>query len=725
MMRNRRTLLFIFTIFSLAMIAVCANVFALSITKTHLRSGTNLEGYVNSVNFVTETTVAKRGYIYDSNGIVVAQDVKTYNIICYLDESRVGINNAIAYIDDIDYTASVLAKVLEGDQESIANLLYEAKDKDLYQTEIGNIGRGLSNEEKEEIEEYALPGVEFNETVKRNYPFGQSYSPYLLGYCQTDENGKLQGMMGVEQYLNTELSGIDGYRRYQADDNGYILPGMSEVVKESIDGYDVYLTIDSVIQNYLDTCLNDIMDYFKADRAWGAVMNIKTGEILAWGQSDSFDPNEMNIENYNNMLSQLVYEPGSVYKAFTYAAAIDSGNYDGTKQVDSGKFCVISDGEGGIERTYDKDAKECVENAQDRDYGYVDYDYGLILSSNTVTASLLTDTISPETYREYLDRFKLFEKVDTDGILENVGTINFTWPIEMTTATFGQGLTTSSLAMMQAYTAIFGNGEMIKPYFIDKITDSNDENKIIYEGQREVVSTPIKEETAQQLQDILRRVVTDERGTARFYDVEGIEVIAKTGTGQVASEGGYDEDKVISSVMLGFPYDDPEYMVYVLYEADFTLESSYKTDAVKTLVRSIALAEGLNVNEEDGSGVVEEVESSTMPSLTGHSLSYAQEKIGDGFEIVVLGDGKNVLRQYPSAGEEVYQNEKIYLLTSEEFKMPNLLGYTRKELMELWSITKVSFKIDGYGIVYEQSLKDGELVTSKSVIEVKLKDPEE
>ena len=158
-MRNRRSLLFIFTIFSIAMIATAINVFALSITKVHLRSGTNLESYVDSVNFVSETDLAKRGYIYDSNGIVVAQDVKTFNIICYLDESRVGINNAIAYIDVVDYTASVLAKVLGGDEESIASLLKKGKESGLYQTEIGNIGRGLTNEEKETNEEYDLPGV--------------------------------------------------------------------------------------------------------------------------------------------------------------------------------------------------------------------------------------------------------------------------------------------------------------------------------------------------------------------------------------------------------------------------------------------------------------------------------------------------------------------------------------------------------------------------------------
>ena len=722
-MRNRRSLLFIFTIFSIAMIATMINVFALSITKVHLRSGTNLESYVDSVNFVTETDLAKRGYIYDSNGIVVAQDVKTFNIICYLDESRVGINNAIAYIDDVDYTASVLAKVLGGDEESIASLLKKGKESGLYQTEIGNIGRGLTNEEKETIEEYELPGVEFSETTKRNYPFGQSYSPYLLGYCQADDNGKLVGKMGVEQYLNTELSGIDGYRRYQADDKGYILPGMSEVVKESIDGYDVYLTIDSVIQNYLDTCLNDIMDTFDAYRAWGAVMNIKSGEILAWGQSDSFDPNEMEIKDYNNMLSQLVYEPGSVYKAFTYAAAIDAGDYDGKKQVDSGEFCVVSDGQGGIKRTYDPEAKECVNNALDRDYGYVDYDYGLILSSNTVTASLLTDTISADTLREYLDRFKLFEKVDTDGILENVGSINYTWPIEKVTATFGQGLTTSSLTMMQAYTAIFGNGEMVKPYYIDKIVDSKDSNKIIYEAQREVVGTPIKEETAKELQDILRRVVTDERGTARFYDVEGIKVMAKTGTGEVALEGSYDNERAISSVMLGFPYDDPEYMVYILFEDDFSMENSTNTDAVKTLVRSIALSEGLNLTSEEGSNVIEEVESSEMPSLSGHSLGYAKDKLGENYDLVILGDGQEVIRQYPESGVNIYEGEKVFLLTSEEFKLPNLVGYTRKEIMELWSISGISFKIDGYGVVYEQSIKKGEVVDKKSVIEVKLKDP--
>ena len=227
MRRSNRMLLLIFGIVITISFLVCVNVLVVALGKVHLRSGTDLDVYVESVNTVHETIHADRGMIYDSNGIVVAQDESTYNIICYMDSSRVGVHNTIAYVDDIDYTARVLATCLNASEEDIKSILNSAKDK--YQTELGLIGKDVSNEEKEAIEEYNLTGVEFVESVKRNYPLGEYFTPYLLGFAQVDENGKLVGKMGVESYLDTELSGVDGSRTYQADRNGYILPGMQEI----------------------------------------------------------------------------------------------------------------------------------------------------------------------------------------------------------------------------------------------------------------------------------------------------------------------------------------------------------------------------------------------------------------------------------------------------------------------------------------------------------------
>lgn len=728
MKRSNTRLLLIFTITLVAMSIMAANVFVVTVGKKHLYSGTDLEPYVNSVSYINKTIFANRGLILDANGMVVAQDEDVYNIICYTDENRLGLHNKPAYIEDIAYASRVLATILETDELSIYEHLANAKEKGLYQTEIGNVGRNLSKEQKEAIEEYDIPGIEFVKSNKRYYPLGDYFAPYLVGFAQPNEDGKLIGKMGVESYLNDELSGIDGHRIYQADKYGYILPGMKETVQEATNGYNVYLTLDSTIQDALETSMKKTIETRGATRVWGSVMEIDTGKILAWGQSPSFDPNKMNIEDYNNFGSQMVYEPGSVFKGFTYAAAMDSGNYDGNATVDSGPFCFVSNGKDPV-RTYNDKNYGCITNSEYKNYGYIPYDYGLILSSNTVTSSLITNVISPATYREYLDKFKLFEPVKTDGIIENVGSIIYDQPVEKLTATYGHGLNVTMLELMQAYTAIFGNGEMVKPYYIDKIVDSYDPNKVIYEGTRTVVSRPIKETTAKQMQDLLARVVSDEHGTARFYAVEGMGVMAKTGTSQLAHDGTYDDGgRTITSVMIGFPYEKPKYIVYYAFVNDYDRNNHYYTEPVTDLIEKIALVTKLNATMDKSDEELNEmttIEKHAMPNLVNHSLDYAYNVLnGYNVEVVKLGEGNKVIDQYPKKDYDIYTGQKIFLLTSEdyEFALPDLTGWTRKEVTQLWQLSGIAFKLDGYGIVCEQSIPPGQIVNRDTIVEVKLAD---
>ena len=696
------------------------NVIFVSVFKLHVRSMTSLDEYVTSVNYIREDIYASRGNIYDANGITIAQDKNTYSIICYMSKSRYNADGSPAHVEDIDYTANVLANLLGGDAKEIAAILESAEGK--YQTEIGTVGRQIDEKVKEAIEEYELPGVDFVASSKRYYPLGDIMSPYLVGFAQ-DDAGKLVGKMGVEQYLNDELSGIDGYRVYQADEDGYVLPGMTEEIKEPQDGYDVYLTLDNVIQEALETALEKTMEERNASRAWGAVVEIDSGKILAWGQSPSYDPNKLDIEEYNNFGSQTMFEPGSVFKSFAYAAAMEEGVYDGTVGVDSGNFCFVSNGTDPV-RTYSDDNYGCLTNSEDKVYGWVEYDYGLIMSLNTVTASIVTDLISPDKYLEYLYDFGFFQRVDTDGIRENVGSIHFSQPVEKLTATYGAGLTVNMLELLQAYTAIFGNGEMIKPYFIERIVN-NDTGSIIYEGQRKVVSTPISEDTAKSMQDLLRRVVTDEAGTAKHYEVEGLDVMAKTGTQQILDESGIyiDGSDVLSSVILAFPYDDPQYMIYYAFESAYDRNNHYYTGPITELIERVGLLGGLtdemNTNEEEVSNTIVKEE---MPNLKGQTLEEAKERL-DGHDVVVLGDGSTILDQYPKEGSTIYSNHKIYLLTStSSFTMPDLTGWSRKEVTELWSITGVPFTLDGYGVVTSQSIAPGEVVSKDDVIIVTLED---
>ncbi|MEA4874183.1 penicillin-binding protein [Anaerorhabdus sp.] len=725
MKRHNRMLLFIFILTLVVSILVASNVFLVAVVKVHAVSNTDLKAYADSANITTKILNANRGYIYDRNGNIIAQDVNTYNIVCILDKNRPAKKGQTPYVDDPSKTAEVLAVLLGGDKDTIYNEL----TKNLYQVELGLIGRNLSHEKKEEIESYGLNGIEFYPSIKRSYPLG-TFASNLIGFAQSDETGSTVGKMGLEIILDEELSGTNGYKSYQADKHGFVLPGMKITEESAINGNNVTLTLDKGIQEALEQAFVQTMDLFNADRVWGAVMEVDTGKVLAWGQAPSFDPNKLDIQDYNNFGAQLPYEPGSTMKSFVWAAAIDTGNYDGTKEVYSGPYCYKADGlnpyrvqSGGL---------GCITNASYKNWGMVGYDYGLILSSNSVTADLLTEVINPDIYEEYLDKFHFFQPVETDNLREEIGIKHYKWPSEKITMGYGQGSTVTTLQLLQAYSAIFGDGQMVKPYFVESIRDAYDSQKIIYQAETTVVGQPIKESTAEELRSILKRVVYDPQGTGKHYMIPEIEIAGKTGTTQVLVNGSYASGKTIASVMMAMPADDPKYMVYYAFEAGYDRNAHYKTEPIKTLLRKVAMLTNVtNINQAttetvdapgEGEPVKQEIKTYEMPNLVNHSYEYAMDKIGGfGTSTYLLGSSNTIIDQFPKAGSSVSTGQKVFLLTDTGgFYMPDLTGWTRKEVTALWEITDFGFKISGGGTVMYQNVPVDAFVTKDTEIEVEL-----
>ena len=701
-----------------ATVLVVVNVFLVTILKKHIRSNTSLEPYVSSVSNVEEKIFASRGNIYDSEGEIVAQDVKTYDIICYLDPDRLSSSDEVAYVDDPSYTAAALAPILDMDSSEIYEIL--TVNKGLYQIELGVQGRNISEEQKNMIEtDKNLHGIGFRNSYKRYYPFGETFCPQLVGFAQSDNSGKLIGKLGIEEYLNDELSGFDGYHSYQRDKYGYILPGMYDETVDAVNGYDVYLTIDAPIQEALNTCLSTTMESKNASRAWGAVVEVKTGKILAWGQTPSFNPNKLSSDDVQvNYGSQLAYEPGSVMKSVIYSAAMELGTYDGETLFDSSPYCY----DDYANRTRAGDQLGCINNVSDRNWGNIPLDYGLIYSSNVATATLLSEYVGIENFEEYIHKYHLYERVNSDGIDEIPGYTNYGLsPVDNITATYGQGSSTTMLQLLQTYTAIFGNGEMVKPYFIDKIVNPNN-NTLVYQGGRKVVSRPISENTARRMQDLLRRVVSDPEGTCRHYAAQTVEVMGKTGTSEIPLDGGYAEDTNIISCMLGFPYEDPEYMVYFAYVSPETVYYNYEIKPIPDLVDRIALLENLVINEDDMQHNQKQIIRYDMPHLVNKSVSEAKEILSDyDVNIVEISDSTNIIDQLPKHNESVYTNQKVFLLTDgNNIYLPDFTNWTRKDIVSYWSLSKLPIVMDGFGVAYEQSVSPNSIVDNNTEITIKL-----
>ena len=714
MKRSNNVLRFLYLIFLLVFAATAVNVFIVSIFKIHIRSNTNYGEYVENASVVKEVVHAKRGTIFAGTGEIIAQDKETYDVICYLSESRIGYGNKPAYVDDPITTATVLASVLDGDETEIFKLLSQ---KNLYQTEIGLCGKNISEEQKAEIESYNLNGIGFRQSYTRQYNFGENLAPYLIGFAQSDETGRIVGKMGLEQAYNTELSGIDGEHEYQRDKNGYILPGMYDNVTESKSGYDIYTTIDVSIQNALQASFDDLAE--GADEAWGAIVEVDTGKIKAWGQKPSFDPNILNIDNYNNFGTQLPYEPGSVFKSFIYAAAMDTNKYVGTNAFDSSPYCYFSNGNTPY-RSYTGTNYGCINNANGKHWGNIELDYGLIYSSNVATSTLLSDYVGTEDYIDYVDKFGFFKEVDTDNILEEVGSLNYTYPSEKLALTYGQGSSVTMLQLLQGYTAIFGNGEMIKPYYIDKIVDPTT-GDVMYQGTRNVVARVIQESTAKQLQELLKRVVYDERGTAKIYKVDEVEIIAKTGTAERIVNEKYTKDTYINSVMLAFPADNPKYMIYYAYVYPYDYGNKDNSGAIKNLIRKVALLTNVDYNSTNN---LENIKSKyAMPNVLNKNIEDALFDLKTiNANVYIIGDGDIVLEQFPKINETVYSNSKVFIKTSDNnVSVPDFKGWTRNEIINYWNLSGLGMTINGSGVCYDQTPLPGSSLANGEEIVVNLK----
>lgn len=285
-----------------------------------------IKEFTSNRNIYEQTILPDRGTIYDIKGTALAQDVSSYTLIAYLDESRSTEKN-LRHVKDKESTARALEKVINMPYDKILERL----NKKAYQVEFGTAGKGLSQIKMEEIKALNLPGIDFIKSTKRYYPNGD-FASYLLGYTRNKEidgNSYMVGELGIEGYYNKELTGKSGYIKYEKDARGNKIANSNEYKEEAINGENIYLTIDSSIQLFVEKAIKKAQADSQAEWVVLGVMDAKTGAILGYSSTPSFDPNIRNLTNYLDPFVSNVYEPGSTMKTFSYMCAIDSGKYNG------------------------------------------------------------------------------------------------------------------------------------------------------------------------------------------------------------------------------------------------------------------------------------------------------------------------------------------------------------------------------------------------------------
>lgn len=716
MKRSRNLLLFTIVLTSMVCALLAVNLYFVSIAGIHLNSQTNLVEYSSNVNTVKQKLIAKRGLITDRNGEIIAQDRETYTIYAIVSSSRPSYKNKPAYVVDKEATAEALAEALNAPYTYVLERLVLAS----YQTEFGFYGSSLSLSQKNAIEELNLSGLGFTKTLTRHYPLN-TFAAYLVGFVQKDElNSK--GVMGIEGTYDKALAGIDGSKVAVVDRFGYSLPGYPEEVVNPQDGYNIKLTLDRSIQEQLESSFLMSQERFNATEAWGAVMEVDTGRLLAVGQFPSYDPNKKDITNYQSFLTQQIYEPGSTLKAFTYAAAIDAGVYRGSDTFNSATFIVGLDKNGNAIRSYNSNnVIGSIRNANNRDWGQISYDLGFAYSSNVGVASILTNYLDDDVFMEYLVRFGFKNKVNLDLMNETIGSINYTWPLDKLTVGYGQGISINMAQMLQAYTAIFNEGKLVKPYVLDEIVNAKTK-EIIQKTEVQVIGQAIKAETASKVQSLMYDVVYGEKGTGQYYKVDEVSIMAKTGTAQMIVDGAYSKDQYIYSVVIGLPADKPEVMVYYAFKAPVNTMAHVDTDPIKQLLRQIALVNDYRSSAAPSITVETQMTRTYVPygNYINHSLEYVYANLaGVASNITVLGDGQRVIDQYPKDVKEIMNTQNIYLLTSyNNIVLPDLIGKSKKDIQAFVNLAQMSAVYTGEGTAILMNMDPGTSVDSSMTLEV-------
>ncbi len=703
----------LFFIYSFFMLALIIWFGYLSLSPKIL--GKDMSAFAQTRNTVRKTLKASRGTIYDFEGNALARNVSSYTVIAYLDGKKTD-----NYVEDTKKTAEALAPVLDVKANYLEDLLNKGKEKNKYQIELGKAGKGITELKKEEIEALDLKGIDFIESSKRFYPNG-NFASYVIGYAKEKEVStyveeteseetsiEITGELGVEDQYNDLLKGKDGYLEYQQDRFGYKIQGTKEYNEPATNGYDIYLTLDSSIQRFIESEVEKVKKKYKPEWMQIAVMDAKTGAILGSGSTPSFDPNLRNITNYESPLVTYTYEPGSTMKIYTYLCAMDNGKYNGSEKFKSGQIKIGDD---------------TIKDWNKYGWGNITFDKGFEYSSNVGITNLIQRYLNREQLKSCFSKYGFGKKTGIEIAREQTGELNFKYAVEVANAGFGQGLTTTAIQQLQAASLLANNGKMVKPYIISKIINPNT-NDTYYEATTKLSKQIVQTESVDKVKELMHNVVfgTDPGTTGKSYKIDGIDLIAKTGTAQIynSNGGGYllgDNNYIFSFVGM-YPKDDPAVIIYTAMKRPKKDTNKGLIQATKNVIMSIAKYR--NFYEE--SSKEQEKKSVVLSSYINQNTKEVVNKLKkQDIDVITLGSGDRIVKQYPAQDIKVLAHDKVFLLTNQnDYKMPSLIGYSRSEVLALASLLNVKVEIEGNGLVVEQSIEKDDLLSNKATIKVKL-----
>lgn len=478
----------------------------------------------------------RRGSILDRNHRELAVSVRKYSI--FADPKLIESPKALS---------RKLSKILK------------IKDKEIYD-KIKNdtrrfvwLSRKMDDAITKKIEALNEPGIGSVEDWRRIYP-----NESLLGSTLGSIGSEGQGLEGLELKFDKTLSGEEKKFTVSRDARGRPLLGKEMLLSEDQDGKDIQLTVDSELQYYLESELNEVQKTYNAESALGIILDPKTSAILAIANSPGFNPNSASKyphqERRNKVITDM-FEPGSTLKPLVVAGAMNLGLLEPNSQY----FC--ENGELQI-------GKRVIREAETHEkFKFLTVTEILSFSSNIGIAKIGFQ-MGDDTLKNVLENFGLGQKTSVDFPGEAKGLLQPTpWPtLTLATNAFGQGVAVTPLQIATAYAAIANGGTLNQPYLVDSILDIDTE--VIQKFQPQPLRRGISETVAKKMRMMLMAATSD-KSTGTSARVPGYLVAGKTGTAQkVKTDGrGYEAKKYISSFSGFVPANDPQFVIYVAIDS--------------------------------------------------------------------------------------------------------------------------------------------------------------
>ncbi len=678
----------------------------------------------------TEIT-AKSGTIYDRNYTELAVSTDTETISLCPTE-----------IDDEDreLVAKKLAELLELEYEDVYK---KACSNTQYQRIKRQVDVVTADKVRTFIDEEKVKGIHFTQDSKRYYPYG-SLASKVIGFRGSDN----QGLYGIEKVYDNYLTGSNGKLITAKNAQGDELPVQYETYVEAIDGQDVVLTLDRVVQQYLEKHLDVALQANKATSAAGIIINVNSGEILGMAVKPDFDLNqpyyisdeaaeqwkelteeeqktERNaylVSRWSNSLVNLTYEPGSTFKIVTAAMALEEGLLGPeTGGFHCGGSTVVADTRIG-----------CWQHA-----GHGSQNFLQAMQNSCNPAFIKVGSmVGGKTFLKYVDAFGFRDKTGVDllgeasGLFHDPDRFN---QVELATSSFGQTFKVTPLEMLNAVCAVANGGDLMKPHIVKQITQTDEEGnvKVVKNISPTVIRQVISEQTSQTLCGMLEQVVSV--GSGKNAYVKGYHVAGKTGTSektdQTVEEG--EAEPYIASFIGFAPADDPE--IAILIMIDEPSAGEYFGGLIAAPIAGDVLRDVLPYLEVQPEYTEEELATVDMavPNCLDKSSEDAIRQLkGSNFEYELVGGEGKVEVQSPAAGEQIPQGGKVVLYTNgkkptDNCMVPDLTDFSlsgaKNELESEGLNIRVNGNAKSGSVVFQQSPAAGTLVPKGTVITVKLK----